>query len=81
LDDNVELLLRGGEELLAGRSLLVSRKPLELRAESKFGSALARLGKAQQAGELLAPAFEWFTERFDARDLKEAKALPEGLAA
>jgi predicted ATPase len=29
----------------------------------------------QQARELLAPVYEWFTEGFDTRDLKEAKAL------
>ena len=28
--------------------------------------------------ELLAPVYGWFTEWFDARDLKEAKALPVG---
>jgi hypothetical protein len=27
------------------------------------------------ARELLAPAYGWFTEGFDTRDLKEAKAL------
>ena len=30
---------------------------------------------------LLAPAYGWFTEGFDTRDLKEAKALLEELAA
>ena len=46
---------------------------------------LARLwrdqGKMQQARELLAPVYEWFSEGFDTRDLKEAKALLEELAA
>ena len=41
--------------------------------------SLARLwheqGKVQQARELLAPVCGWFTEGFDTRDLKEAKAL------
>jgi predicted ATPase len=32
-------------------------------------------GKPQQARELLAPMYGWFTEGFDMRDLKEAKAL------
>jgi predicted ATPase len=45
---------------------------------------LARLwrgqGKVQQARELLSPVYEWFTEGFDTRDLKEAKALLEELA-
>jgi hypothetical protein len=33
-------------------------------------------GKVQQARELLAPVYGWFTEGFDTLDLKEAKALP-----
>ena len=32
-------------------------------------------GKRDEAGELLAPVYGWFTEGFDTRDLKEAKAL------
>jgi hypothetical protein len=31
----------------------------------------------QQARELLAPVYAWFTEGFDTHDLKEAKALLE----
>jgi hypothetical protein len=46
--------------------------------------SLARLwrsqGKVQQARELPAPVYGWFTEGFDTRDLKEAKALMEELA-
>jgi predicted ATPase len=46
--------------------------------------SLARLwrdqGKVQQARELLAPVYGWFTEGFDTRDLKEAKALLGTLA-
>jgi predicted ATPase len=38
-------------------------------------------GKVQQARELLAPVYGWFTEGFNTRDLKEAKALLEELAA
>jgi hypothetical protein len=34
-------------------------------------------GKVQQARELLAPVYGWFTEGFDTRDQKEAKALLE----
>jgi predicted ATPase len=47
--------------------------------------SLARLwrdqGKVQQARELLAPVYAWFTEGFGTRDLKEAKALLEDLSA
>ena len=38
-------------------------------------------GKTQQARELLAPVYGWFTEGHNTRDLKEAKALLEELAA
>jgi predicted ATPase len=38
-------------------------------------------GKVQQAGEPLAPVYGWFTEGFETRDLKEAKALLKELAA
>ena len=31
-------------------------------------------GKMREARELLAPVYGWFTEGFDTRDLKEAKA-------
>jgi predicted ATPase len=40
---------------------------------------LARL--VQQARELLAPVYGWFTEGFDTRDLKDAKALLDELHA
>ena len=38
-------------------------------------------GKVQQACELLAPVYGWFTEGFETRDLKEAKALLDELAS
>ena len=56
------------------------------RVSSKQNPAvsMARLwrdqGKVQQARELLAPVYGWFTEGFDTRDLKEAKALLEELS-
>ena len=34
-------------------------------------------GKRDEARELLAPVYGWFTEGFDTLDLKEAKALLE----
>ena len=41
--------------------------------------SMARLwrdqGKGDEARDLLAPVYGWFTEGFDTRDLKEAKAL------
>jgi predicted ATPase len=48
-------------------------------------TSLARLwqqqGKTTEARELLAPVYNWFAEGFDTKDLKEAKALLEELAA
>jgi predicted ATPase len=45
--------------------------------------SLARLrrkqGRPTEAYELLAPVYSWFTEGFDTRDLKDAKALLEEL--
>ena len=38
-------------------------------------------GKVREARELLAPVYGWFTEGFDMRDLKDAKALLEELAS
>jgi predicted ATPase len=54
------------------------------RDQRRAAMSLARLwrdqGKVSEARELLAPVYEWFTEGFDTRDLKEAKALLEELA-
>ena len=35
----------------------------------------------QQAREVLGPVYDWFTEGFDTRDLKDPKALLEELGA
>ena len=37
-------------------------------------------GKRQQAHDLLAPVYGWFTEGFDTADLRDAKALLDALA-
>jgi class 3 adenylate cyclase/predicted ATPase len=56
-------------------------KSWELRAAMSLARLWRDQGKPQQARELLAPVYGWFTEGFDTRDLKEAKALLEELAA
>jgi predicted ATPase len=38
-------------------------------------------GKRDEARNLLAPVYGWFTEGFDTLDLKEAKVLLDELAA
>jgi len=37
-------------------------------------------GKRQEAHDLLAPVYNWFTEGFDTADLQEAKALLDVLS-
>jgi class 3 adenylate cyclase/predicted ATPase len=67
------------------RALSVARhqqqqKSFELRAAMSLARLWRSQGKPQQARELLAPVYGWFTEGFDTRDLKEATALLTELA-
>ena len=67
------------------RALTIARQQQAKSWELRAAMSLARLwrdqGKPQQARELLAPVYGWFTEGFDTLDLKEAKALLDELAA
>jgi predicted ATPase len=67
------------------RALAVARQQKAKSWQLRAAMSLARLwrdqGKVQQARELLAPVYGWFTEGFDTRDLKEAKALLKSLVA
>jgi predicted ATPase len=67
------------------RALAVARKQQAKSWELRAAMSMARLwrdrGKTVEARELLAPVYGWFTEGFDTRDLKEAKALLEESAA
>jgi len=56
-------------------------KSWELRAAMSLARLWRSQGKPQQARELLAPVYGWFTEGFDTRDLKEAKVLLDELAS
>jgi predicted ATPase len=64
-------------------ALAVARQQQAKSWELRAAMSLARLwrsqGKVKQARELLAPVYGWFTEGFDTRDLKEAKALLDEL--
>ena len=66
------------------RALSVARqqhaKSLELRAAMSLARLWRSQGKPQQARELLAPVYGWFTEGFDTSDLQQAKALLDELA-
>jgi class 3 adenylate cyclase/predicted ATPase len=67
------------------RALAVARQQQAKSWELRAAMSLARLwrdqGKVQRARELLAPVYGWFTEGFDTRDLKDAKALLGELAS
>jgi tetratricopeptide (TPR) repeat protein len=61
------------------RALTVARQQQAKSWELRASMSLARLwrdqGKVSEARELLPPVYGWFTEGFDTRDLKDAKAL------
>jgi len=67
------------------RALAVARaqqaKSWELRTSTSLARLWQRQGKCQDAHELLALIYNWFTEGFDTKDLQEAKALLEALGA
>ena len=67
------------------RALSVARqqqaKSWELRAVMSMARLWRDQGKRDEARELLALVYGWFTEGFDTLDLKEAKTLLEELAA
>jgi predicted ATPase len=66
------------------RALGVARhqeaKSLELRAAMSLSRLWQQQGKRQEAHDLLAEVYAWFTEGFDTADLQDAKALLEALA-
>ena len=67
------------------RALAVAREQQAKSWELRAAMSMARLwhsqGKSQQARELLAPVYGWFTEGFDTLDLKEAKVLLDTLGS
>ena len=67
------------------RALAVARaqqaKSWELRAAMSMARLWRDQGKRDEARELLAPVYDWFTEGFDTLDLKEAKVLLDELSS
>jgi predicted ATPase len=57
-----------------------SAKSWELRAATSLARLWQSQGKRNEARQLLAPVYNWFTEGFDTADLKDAKALLDELA-
>jgi predicted ATPase len=74
----------GEAEVCFRQALAVARgrqaKSLELRAAVSLARLWQQQGKRNEARDLLAPVYGWFTEGFDTADLQEAKALLESLA-
>jgi predicted ATPase len=66
------------------RALMVARKQQAKSWELRAAMSMARLwrdrGRQDEARDLLARVYGWFTEGFDTLDLKEAKALLDALA-
>ena len=80
-----ELLLQestpdiGGAQVSFVTAVEVARsqeaKGYELRAATSLARLWREQGRHREARELLAPIYNWFTEGFDTKDLKDAKAL------
>jgi predicted ATPase len=56
-----------------------SAKSWELRATISLARVLAKQGRREEAGAMLAEIYDWFTEGFDTADLKDAKSLLDEL--
>ena len=71
-------------EMFFARALGVARQQQTKSWELRAAMSMARLkrdqGKGDEARDLIAPIFGWFTEGFDTIDLREAKALLDALA-
>jgi predicted ATPase len=78
-----ELRLKQGRTELAeldfreARALAVKMraKAWELRTSMSLARLLASQGRREEAHDMLAEIYNWFTEGFDTRDLQEAKQL------
>src|SRR5215831_5088344 len=74
----------GEAEACFQQALTVARrqqaKSWELRAAMSLSRLWHHQGKHQEAYDLLAPVYGWFTEGFDTLDLQTAKALLEALS-
>jgi len=55
-------------------------KSFELRTATSLARLWQQQGKRQEAHDLLAPVYHWFTEGFDTADLKDVKELLDELA-
>lgn len=58
----------------------MSAKSWELRATTSLSRLLRDMGRRDEARTMLAGIYDWFTEGFDTRDLKDAKELLQQLS-
>jgi adenylate cyclase len=56
-------------------------KSLELRATMSLARLWQQQGKKAEGHQMLSEVYNWFTEGFNTKDLREAKALLDALAA
>jgi predicted ATPase len=75
--DAAEANLRMAVDIAAAQSA----KGAQLHAANSLARLWHEQGEPQRAREMLAPVYGWFTEGFDTRDLKDAKALLDELAS
>jgi tetratricopeptide (TPR) repeat protein len=83
-----ELRLKEGQTELAeadfreaiARAQRMGAKAYELRATMSFASLLASKERRNEGRAMLAEIYNWFTEGFDTRDLKDAKKLLDELS-
>jgi predicted ATPase len=81
------LLARKGDAAGAERAYIASldwarqqqAKSWELRTATSYARLMRDQGRAREARDLLAPVYDWFTEGFGTKDLKEAKQLLDEL--
>jgi predicted ATPase len=57
-----------------------SAKLLQLKASTSLARLWRDQSKRAEARDMLGPVYNWFTEGFDAPDLKDAKALLDELS-
>ena len=77
-------MLRRGKRISSARFPFAREqhvKSWELRAAMSMARLWRDQGKREEARDLLAPVYGWFTEGFGTLDLKEAKALLDELTS
>ena len=78
IDDRVAAESKFREAIMLARQQ--NAKLFELRSANSLARLWRDQGKRVEARDLLGPIYNWFTEGFDAPDLKDAKALLDELA-